>query len=137
MKKKQVVILVLVVLIISGYFAVTSVKSYIENIGANHDKQVAEITISNVDLAKIGDGTYTGSFKVFPVSAEVKVTVKNHSITQIELVKHKNGQGSAAEVIPAKVVEAQSLDVEIISGATSSSKVILKAIENALLSANK
>ncbi|GAI95081.1 unnamed protein product, partial [marine sediment metagenome] len=36
-----------------------------------------------------------------------------------------------------KVVEAQTLQVDAVSGATYSSKVILKAIENALNNANK
>jgi uncharacterized protein with FMN-binding domain len=35
------------------------------------------------------------------------------------------------------VVEAQTLEVDIVSGATYSSKVILKAIEAALNDANK
>jgi uncharacterized protein with FMN-binding domain len=61
------------------------------------------------------------------------VTVREHKITEIVLVKHENGKGTAAEIIPNKVVEAQSLDVELISGATYSSKVMLKAIENALI----
>jgi uncharacterized protein with FMN-binding domain len=88
-------------------------------------------------LSKTNDGVYSGSYKVFPVVAEVKVTVKNHKISNIELVKHENGKGSSAEILPGKVVEAQSLDVDIISGATYSSKVILKAIENALNSSPK
>ena len=48
------------------------------------------------------------------------------------MLEHKNGQGTPAEVIPEKVVETQTLEVDIVSGATYSSKVILKAIENAL-----
>jgi uncharacterized protein with FMN-binding domain len=93
---------------------------------------MSEITISEVDLEKIADGDYTGRHKIFPVAAEVKVNVKNHKITEIKLVKHNNGQGTSAEIIPDKVVEAQTLNVDIVSGATYSSKVILKAIENAL-----
>ncbi len=65
------------------------------------------------------------------------MTVKNHQITEIELVKHKSGRGAPAEIIPSKVVEAQTLQVDAVSGATYSSKVILKAIENALNNANK
>lgn len=53
----------------------------------------------------------------------------------IDLVKHNHGKGASAEIITDKVTEAQSLDVDIVSGATSSSKVILKAIEDALNSA--
>ena len=62
----------------------------------------------------------------------MKVFVKDHKIERIELVKHRNGKGAPAEAITGKVVEAQSLQVDAISGATYSSKVILQAIENAL-----
>lgn len=37
-----------------------------------------------------------------------------------------------AKIINNHVVEKQTLDVDLVSGATVSSKVILKAIENAL-----
>ncbi len=93
--------------------------------------------IQQIDLVSVENGVYAGSFSVFPVSVEVSVTVEDHMITDIDLVKHSNGQGKAAEVIPAKVVQAQSLAVDAVSGATYSSRVILKAIENALLSAAK
>ncbi|KUO69329.1 MAG: FMN-binding protein [Clostridia bacterium BRH_c25] len=133
MKKKQLIILaVLMIVIVGGYLGV---KSY--NDLKTYRKQVADITVSNVNVSEIADGTYTGSYDVLWVAAEVKVTVKNHKIEEIELVKHENGRGASAEIIPGKVVEAQSLEVDIVSGATSSSKVILKAIENALNSAQK
>lgn len=134
MKKKRIIILLILALVIIGaIIGRTVLKSYMNNF----DKTISDITISNVDLSKVSDGTYTGSYKVFPVAAIVKVTVNDHKITGIDLVKHNNGQGAAAEVIPDHVIEAQTLDVDIISGATASSKVILKAIENALKSALK
>lgn len=129
MKKKHVIILVAFIVIIAAIFAVSQIMA---NLEANLE-QLADLKISNVDLSKIEDGTYDGSYKAFPVSAEVKVTVKNHIITEIVLIEHVNGQGKSAEIIPGKVVEAQSLEVDIVSGATYSSKVILKAIENALV----
>ena len=137
MKKKHKIILgILVVVIIGAYFGITGFKSYIETIESNLD-YLTDLNISNVDISKVANGTYTGSCEVFPIIAEVKVTVKNHQITGIELVKHKNGRGAPAEIIPSKVVEAQTLQVDAVSGATYSSKVILKAIENALNNANK
>lgn len=93
---------------------------------------ISEINISNVDLRKVKDGNYTGSFDALYVAAEVSVTVKDHKITNIILLKHKTERGKPAEVIPGKVLKAQSLKVDTISGATNSSKVILKSIENAL-----
>jgi uncharacterized protein with FMN-binding domain len=134
-KKRLLVLVVLVVVIIGGYFGVRGINAYADL--KTYQKQVADITISNVDISKIADGTYNGSYEVLWVAAEVRVTVKNHKIEAIDLVKHKNGRGTSAEIIPSKVVEAQSLEVDIVSGATSSSKVILKAIENALESVQK
>jgi uncharacterized protein with FMN-binding domain len=114
--------------------AVIGAKSFIE---ASMHKKLRDTTISDVDLLRVADGTYTGSYEIFPVIAEVKVTVKNHRMAGIELVKHRTGQGAAAEVLPGKVVATQTLKVDAISGATLSSKVILKAIETALTSAVK
>ena len=132
-KKKIIVLSVLAILVIGIFIGILVIKSYIDD----YDKVISELTISNVDLSTVPDGTYLGSYKAFPVAVEVKVTVSDHKITGIDLVKHDNGQGAAAKVIPDKVVEAQTLDVDVIAGATASSKVILKAIENALNSALK
>ena len=137
MKKRHKIILgILVVVIIGAYFGITGFKSYIETIESNLD-HLTDLNTSNVDISKVADGTYTGSCEVFPITAEVKVTVKNHQIAGIELVEHKSDRGAPAEIIPSKVVEAQTLQVDAVSGATYSSKVILKAIENALNNANK
>jgi uncharacterized protein with FMN-binding domain len=95
-------------------------------------KQLASEKITDVDLSKISDGVYEGSCSVFLVSVKVEVSVENHAITDIDLVEHKSGKGAAADAIPEKVVEAQSLEVDTISGATYSSKAILKAIKDAL-----
>lgn len=118
-----VCIVILVVGIIGGKYLI-SVQKY--------KKAIRELKISNVDLSKISDGKYTGSYDVGYVGAKVAVTVKNNEIVDITLLSHKNERGKPAEVIPEKVVKAQSLQVDTISGATNSSKVILKAIENAL-----
>jgi len=133
MKSRRRIVLAAVIVLIAIITAVFGAKSYIE---ASLVK-LTETSIPDVDLSKIADGVYKGSHKVFPVEAEVRVTIENHKIIGIELVKHFNGQGTAAEVIPDRVTEAQSLGVDIVSGATYSSKVILKAIENALQSANR
>ena len=97
-----------------------------------YKERVAAIEIENVDLQKVADGEYTGDFDAIFVKATVKVVVKDHKIEAIELIQHDNGRGANAEVIPDNVVKAQSLLVDTISGATSSSKVILEAIEQAL-----
>lgn len=122
MKKKYILILFLV--FIGVYSGIKTIQSNLE--------RLQDLEIANVDLSKVVDGTYTGSFKVFPIIAEVKVTVKNHQITGVELLKHQSGQGAPADKILDQIVEAQTLKVDVISGATYSSKIILKAVENSL-----
>jgi len=98
---------------------------------------LAEMSIDEIDLATLSDGIYKGDYAVFPVSVEVDVTISNHEIIAIDLIKHYNGQGKPAEVITQDVIAAQTLNVDVISGATYSSKIILKAIEVALTSDGK
>ncbi len=133
MKRRRVVLLTILIIVIGFVIAAAGIMTFAKK-GL---EQLAHTTISDVDLAGMEDGVYTGSYKAFPVAAEVTVNVNNHKITGIELVKHNNGQGAPAEVIPERVVKAQTLDVDMVSGATYSSRVILKAIENALESAGK
>ena len=131
-KNKKVIFIVLAaILVIGGAFA----AKYFSDL-SSYREAVEEITIGEVDLSTVPDGTYTGSSEAVWVGATVEVTVRDHRITEIKL-DHRHGQGEAAEVITDHVIEAQSLQVDIISGVTSSSKVILKAIENALLTATE
>jgi len=127
MKKRRLgKILLIVVLLV----AVTLVGAYAlmnRNLG-----KLADTTIANVDLGKLADGEYFGKFTVLPVIVEVKVTVKNSLIENVLLLRHDNGQGKAAERIVEDVIAQQKINVDVIAGATYSSKVILKAIENAL-----
>lgn len=104
---------------------------------SNYKRKVKDIKIGQIELSKLPDGEYTGSYDVNYIAAKVRVSIFNHRITKIKLLEHKNERGKRAEVIPAKVVKAQSLKVDTITGATNSSKVILKAIELALKNGEK
>ncbi len=95
-------------------------------------KALAGMPVEDNDLSAVPDGTYHGSYSAFPVAVELQVTAEDNEITAIDLIKHRTGQGQAAEALPKMVIEAQSLQVDTISGATYSSKVILLAIKDAL-----
>ena len=134
MKKKSLILFISILVLIVGFVFV--VKGVIGSIDTNL-KQLTNLPIADIDLFQTEDGTYVGSYNVFPVLAEVEVTVLNQTIIAIDLIKHRHGQGAPAEIITGKVIEAQSLEVDVTSGATYSSKVILKAIEEALADAVK
>ena len=126
-----------IVLIVAAAIVVLAVAAGAITYAIVKDNQqsVYAIELQDVDLTQAPDGTYTGEYNAFPVYAKVEVTVTDHKISAIDLVKHRNGQGEGAEVIPQMVVDAQTLTVDTVSGATFSSKVILLAIRDALQNA--
>lgn len=97
-----------------------------------YKRLISEIVISSPNISKLPDGIYKGSYDAILVAADVSVTVEGNKIKEIKLDKHKNERGLKAEAITDKVIAAQSLEVDAVSGATNSSRVILKAIDNAL-----
>lgn len=98
----------------------------------NNLNQLLTEEVDTVNLSQIDDGSYTGKASTFPIEVEVLVEVSNHKITNIDLVKHVNGQGNDASKIIDQIIEQNSIDVDVISGATYSSHVILNAISDAL-----
>lgn len=126
--KKVIIIIVGFVLVVGIILAVV-----INGMYGEYKAYMEDLEIQDVDLGIVEDGTYFGTSDAGGVVAvDVEVTVENHVIKSIELIRHDNGRGQDAEVIPDRVIEAQSLMVDAVSGATNSSLVILEAIENAL-----
>jgi uncharacterized protein with FMN-binding domain len=99
----------------------------------NHNlKNLVNKAIDPIELTEIEDGIYIGKYSVIPVSATVQVTIDDHRIVSIEIIEHFNGQGGKAESIIDEIIRVQSIDVDVISGATYSSQVIKLAISKAL-----
>lgn len=112
-------------------FTLIHVIYYFVDLG-NYQTAINSITISEVDLSEIRDGEYIGEYDAGFIYAKVKVTVNNHMITDVELLKHNHERGAKAEAIVENIVNEQKIDVDTISSATNSSKVIKKACLNAL-----
>ena len=120
---------------------------------------------STYDLSKIADGTYAATVTVSDdgatidgVSTEVEedefvgytltvnVTVADHKITAVEVSSTASSESTPyvskavdgkknVTGVPAKIVEAQSVDVDTVSGATISSLAIKAATAKALANA--
>jgi len=94
-----------------------------------------EIEASLPDMKDKPDGVYRGNYVLAgsPVKVTLDVTIQNYNIAAIKIIKHFCSPiGKKAEKITGKIIEAQSLNVDVVSGATGSSKAILKAVENAM-----
>ena len=88
--------------------------------------------VEDPDLSKVEDGTYKGKVETMLVKVELEVSVKNHKIISISIIKHDNGKGKPAEAIVDAIVKDNSTDVELIAGATMSSLVIRAAVIDAV-----
>lgn len=107
---------------------------YLVRIG-RYQAAVRELDPRTPDLAALADGTYAGSCDVDVIGAEVAVTLEGGRIADVRIVAHKTERGQAAERIAADMVRAGRIDVDVVTGATNSSKVIEQAAANALANA--
>ncbi len=98
-------------------------------------EETLKLVITDVDISKIPYGNYIGSYNRGRFSYKVEVIVKNNKIASITIL---NKPSISLEDVPKKIIdriiEKQSLNVELVTGATVTSKAILKAIENAISS---
>jgi uncharacterized protein with FMN-binding domain len=95
-------------------------------------REMAGMTFVSIDISKVRDGVYRGKCNLFPLTAAVRVKVEGGRVTSIDVLKSMHGKGYGAEALAQRVVEAQTLDVDAVSGASGSSKAMRKAIEDAL-----
>jgi uncharacterized protein with FMN-binding domain len=92
-----------------------------------------ELPINNVDLSSLTDGIYTGTYRGGRWTNTVKVTIKDHRISDIKIVDDIIfSQPAVLDKILGRVIEKQKVNVDVISEATVTSKAYLKAIELAL-----
>lgn len=86
----------------------------------------------------IEDGVYEGIGDGFKGEMTVEVTIENEMITNISVIDHKDDYkwfNRANNIIPDSIVESQSTDTDVVSGATYSSQGIIEATKDALQSA--
>lgn len=120
----------LTVIILIGIFLSIGISGYLMSV-KKYQTDVQNMTFTQIDISKIKDGTYVGDCDVNFIYAKVQVTVKDGKLENIELLEHKHERGKTAERIITDMKEEQRIDVDVVSGATNSSIVIKKAVENA------
>ena len=103
-------------------------------------REARSLPLKVVDFSKLNDGTYHGAYGggmyKWRVN-ECQVTVASGKVTGIQLVGSKDpgGKNTQHQALYDRVIQAQSLQVDTISGATLTSKAYLKATGNALVQA--
>ena len=126
-KKKIISFIVLLLLLIGLICGAVYLKKV-----ADYKRVVGETTFGEIDIADVSDGIYIGEYDVNFIYAKVEVTVEDGEIVSINILEHRHERGKAAETVIEKIIEEQKIDVNAVSGATNSSNVIKKDVENAL-----
>ena len=121
--KKVLISIAIIILVLIVLIGITAVMAFAGL------EETTNLEISTVDLAQIPDGSYTN----FRWNTTVKVTVTDHQITAIEPVKIQSGRKDLARELTEDILQQQTADVDVVSGATASSHAYLKAVENALI----
>jgi len=98
-------------------------------------RHILNMDIAHIDLSGISDGTYTGSFPFGDTYMyRVSVTVDSGIITGIEVLENGTENEYAEKglgVIP-RIIDKQTPNVDAVSGATVTSKALMKCVEKAL-----
>ncbi|MFQ7130743.1 MAG: FMN-binding protein [Dorea formicigenerans] len=127
--------LAVIVLMLFGYNEVLNVRA--------KDEQIAKLQASlDEDTANTGqspnsytDGTYEGEGTGFGGPIDVKVTIKNGQMKDVEIISAENEDGTYLETakgVISKILDAQTPEVDVMSGATFSSTGIKDAVADAL-----
>ena len=130
----RVVSLICVVSLILGYNSVLQVRAKDEEI-ARLQAETQSKNDEDSSISSENDGVYRGEAEGFGGFIIVDVTVENGEISNIELVSADGEDDSylnMAKAVISKIIEEQSTDVDVVSGATFSSTGIINAAQNAL-----
>jgi uncharacterized protein with FMN-binding domain len=92
-----------------------------------------DLEIAGVDFSKVPDGTYRGSYEGWN-KFDVLVSVAGGEVTDIKIAEDSvNPATDVTDKIIQRIVSGQSLDLDAVSGATVTTKGLLKAVERALV----
>lgn len=138
----RVVNMFMVIAALAGYNTVLERREKDEEIAKLSVQLQATEQIEEADAKKEKyiDGIYTGEADGFGGTISVEVKVEDNIITEVSILSAEKEDGAylsmAKDIIP-EILEAQSADVDTISGATFSSTGIREASKQALEKAAK
>lgn len=100
----------------------------------------ATATTTNVSQGQYKNGTYTGpTVNAFYGLVQVRVSIQNGKITSVQFVQYPNDRRTSVRInsaampyLQSEALQAQSANVDIISGATLTSEAFIESLQSAL-----
>lgn len=108
----------------------TAAQKAVDETG-EQETETEQMAKGSFDLA---DGVYEGSGTGFNGTVKVAVEIKDGAITAIEVLSSNDDAAffNRAKGVIEAIIAGQTLDVDVVSGATYSSRGIINAVKNAL-----
>lgn len=110
---------------------------------SEHGRGGSEATIPvgiDYPAGSLKNGTYTGTANGYNPAITVEVDVQGGSITAVRIVSQNETRrwfNRVVDLIPNRILQAQGTKVDVVTGATASSRGIMSAVEAALKNAAK
>lgn len=93
------------------------------------------IEIQDIYVSTLKDGTYSGETTIGGFTYKVEASIREQRIVDLKIIANrKSAYARFAEGVIPRIIEAQNANVDTITGATTTSKALLKAVENAFQS---
>ena len=106
---------------------------------------VSTTPINSNMIGKYKDGTYDGSNEdVYYGNVQVRATISNGNLTNVEFLQYPTDRDNsvkisarATPILKREAIISQSANVDIVSGATQTSKGFIRSLGTALANASK
>ncbi len=102
-------------------------------------KQAARVQVKldilayqSLDLKKLPDGAYAGASLGYKGDVKVTVTLQEGRIADIKVEHKEDIELNATKIVPQRIIEAQGLKVDAVTGATTTSNAVITATFEAL-----
>ncbi len=100
--------------------------------GTTSNSNNAKTAPSSAANSKYKDGTYTGTGNGYMSAITVSVSINNDKITKVDVASINDSYKQPVNIVPQEIVQAQSSNVDAVSGATHTSNGIMSAVADAL-----
>jgi len=119
------------VIIIAAFVMAASSSGYVS--AQEEQSGVTAEPVEKVDLTDVPDGTYRGEFNLKDeLIYDVYVTIEAQQISRIKVDSEDLAFLKKPAELIERVIQAQSVEVDAVTGASASSMILLRAIKDAL-----
>lgn len=111
--------------------------NYMNTRKKNHFKEAASLPFYKVSPSEVDDGIYQGKVYTTFQHMQLSVTVKNHQISDIQIIENKGQYGQKLEAVISEMIAKNSSVVPAIKGDELGCIVAVSCVDDALNNGKK